>query len=417
MRGVALSLLVVTAAWTSCLAAPRRVEAPAARRLSRPADLQPLDLSASLRRNRLIGEIGADWDAVIVSTADGALDTVIDRHGGQWRGHGAGRDLLQRPNGQDRFAWYVSLQDDPDVTEIQPNWYAVHPGCRQMSIDVLESGGRMDLVTQPALADVGAQVLAASDVTVAIVDSGIAAVDELDGRLLTGIDVLHPRRGDAPAQADRPALDPADPEAWDANGHGTAMATLVAALARDASILPVRVVRGDCTGTVFDLAEGIRAAAAAGADVISVSLSVGRDSTVLRRAVEEAQAGGAIVVAAAGNEGVVEYPASLPGVLAVTAIDDAGIPPSFAPRGARVDLAAPGVDVVTDAPTGQLVMSGTSPAAAIVAAAAAAAAHEAPGVDPLAWRSRVLDAVKPAEGDLTGRIGTGIIDLSRLPPH
>lgn len=419
MRGFARCLVAASLLWaTAATGAGLRFRDPVERReVQRSSAADEID-AGEVARRVLVRQLGVDWNEVLVTTADGMLETVLLRHGGSWRSHGSGRDVLRRPSVGDKFAWYASLRADQDVRAIQPNYDAVHPGCRQMSIDVLQTGGGLNLATQPALVGAQGQVLDANDVVVAIIDSGAASIAGVAERLLPGIDVLHPRHDDTPALPGSDPIDPLDPGAWDANGHGTAMASLVAALAENVRILPVRVVKGDCVGTVFDLAEGIRAAAAAGSQVISISLSVGHDSPVLRQAVEDAQAAGAIIVAAAGNSGLIEYPAALPGVVAVTAVDDGGLPPWFAPLGDRIDLAAPGVDVLAEGPTALLRMSGTSPSTAIVAASAAIVVGQLPSAGSEAWKLILLRSVTPVESidsSLTGHIGSGVLDMSRLP--
>ena len=365
---------------------------------------------------RLRRQFGDDWTELVVTVPAATVPDVVGRHGGSWRTHGHGKDVLKAPPGRDKFTWALEISRDGDVADSSPNLLAFHPGCRQMSIDILQTGSWTDMPTQPSLIQVQATTdgLAAEGVRVAVVDSGVAGIVELDGRLEPMIDVLRPHFGE-----ERPggpaSFNPTDPEAWDANGHGTAMASLVARLARGARVLPVRVVKDDCEGTVFDLAEGIRAAAEAGVQVISVSLSMPQRTQILADAVSDAQARGALVVAATGNAGIVEYPAAFPGVIAVTAVDASGWPPAFAPLGERVDLAAPGVDVVSRGPDAWLRLSGTSPATALVAAAAAAAVARDPGAGPASWRDAVLGSVRPADPSLGDRIGSGVLDFTPAP--
>lgn len=65
-----------------------------------------------------------------------------------------------------------------------------------------------------------------------------------------------------------------------------------------------------------------------------------------RRAIREAAAQGILIVAAAGNDaGGVNYPACLPNVLAVSAIDRKGQIAPFSSHGFEVAFAAPGVGI------------------------------------------------------------------------
>lgn len=376
----------------------------------------------------LAAEVGSDWTQVLVRTAPGRSQTVARRHGAAIHGRVAGWELVTPTRGGDKFAWYLSLQRDGDVLQVTPNHRARHPGCRQMSIDVFEIGARMDLTSQTALRTVRAEEgLPAGDSVVAVVDSGVALVEELEGRLLPGIDLLAPGASGLPHGRGRDrssrAGGPSTASAWDANGHGTAVATLIAAVARDARILPVRVVGADCVGTAFDLAAGIELAAEAGADVINVSLSLDRDNPAVTAAVETAQARGALIVAASGNNGVVEHPAALPGVIAVTAVGEDDWPASFAALGPEVDLAAPGVNVVARAPGDgggtylYASLTGTSPSAALVSGAAAVLAGRAPHATVDERRAVLRSLVRPTRSlhpSLSGQIGEGILDLAPL---
>jgi len=376
---------------------------------------------ADNRRPDLRLELGEDWDEVlIVSPAD--AQTLADKHRGKVRGNGKWK-ALKPPERGDKFAWYAKLQRDPEIQGLAPNYRAWHPGCRQMSIDIFETGEILDLIGQLPIQQInGTEALPAPDTIVAVVDSGVALVEELEGRLLPPIDVLAPG-SNGRGRGNGLHLDAEDPAAWDGNGHGTAMASLIAAVADDVMILPVRVVGDDCIGSVFDLAQGIRAAVDAGAQVISISIGTERESAVLAEAVAYADEHGALVVAAAGNSGVIEYPARYESVLAVTAVDDANWPASFAALGAEIDLAAPGVSVIARVPaTGgpgfdYAELSGTSPATALTAAAAAAVVSRTPGESAEVRRNVLLRSVRPVREvspQLMGEIGAGVLDLLPL---
>ncbi len=117
-------------------------------------------------------------------------------------------------------------------------------------------------------------------------------------------------------------------------GHGTFVSGIIAAagngqgmvgVARNVRIVAVKVL--DCYGAGDSVAtaRGIVYAAHNGARIINMSLGGVDDSQLVRDAVNEAQANGVLVVAAAGNDGApsVSFPARFPGVLAVGAASGA----------------------------------------------------------------------------------------------
>ena len=231
------------------------------------------------------------------------------------------------------------------------------------------------------------------------------------------------------------------PPNWRTNddeGHGTFVAGLAAAtgdnrigiagIAWQARVLPVKVLDCTATGRIADAATGIRYAARMGAQVINVSFGATSDSLVLREAVEEAQARGAIIVASAGNESqrTITYPAAYPGVISVAAsgrITADGIDyrslASFTNFGG-VDIMAPGVGVISAVPQASCgnrgwvcldgpyaSASGSSFATPIVAGAVALLRAQHPGLSPMLLRSLLLNARQP--GTLAG--DPGLLDL------
>lgn len=256
-------------------------------------------------------------------------------------------------------------------------------------------------------------------VTVAVVDSGVASANAhfpdgvvLDGRSFVG----------GSASVDRRL-------------HGTAIAGIIAArplaprsgvqgLARGARILPVKVVPDDRgQGSDADagtLAAGIEWAARQGASVINVSLSTPRDDPRLEAAVAEARRRGALVVASAGTRAEddprtgLRYPAAYPGVLGVAATDGEDVATDTSVRGDHVDLAAPGVEVLTTfGAWGDCYLSpdgSTSYATAYVSAAAALVAQRFPAEGPAGWAHRLEATASRDRRDARGdALGWGLV--------
>ena len=160
------------------------------------------------------------------------------------------------------------------------------------------------------------------------------------------------------------------------SNHGSAVAGL-AQSAGARTVLVADVYGTDpAGGNALAIAQGLGWLVSRGARVISISL-VGPRNPLLERALGAAQARGAVIVAAVGNDGPAappSYPASYAGVLAVTGVDKRNRPLIEAGRAVHLDYAAPGADIAARDRTGRLVtVRGTSFAAPLVAVRAAAA--------------------------------------------
>lgn len=168
----------------------------------------------------------------------------------------------------------------------------------------------------------------------------------------------------------------------DDNGHGTHVAGVIAAagnntigvagIAWRTRLMPVRVLDSDGLGWESDIIQGLSYATANGARVINMSVGLSEPSPALADAVARAEAQGVLIVAAAGNNsGAVLYPAAYPTVLSVGASDQADLRAGFSSYGARLDLLAPGVDILsTWNGVPYFLRSGTSMAAPHVAGVA-----------------------------------------------
>ncbi|MDP6293305.1 MAG: S8 family peptidase [Candidatus Woesearchaeota archaeon] len=157
-------------------------------------------------------------------------------------------------------------------------------------------------------------------------------------------------------------------------GHGTHVAGTVCGqrtgVAPGARFIAGKVLNDEGTGSEVDIIRGIEWAVKQGANIISMSLGSTRDSPFERRAIEYAINKGVQVVAAAGNDGkeVYTYPASYEGVWSSAAVDVHNHHASFSNRNDRVQLSAPGVNIVSAyLKNGYAYMSGTSMATPHVA--------------------------------------------------
>jgi serine protease len=177
-----------------------------------------------------------------------------------------------------------------------------------------------------------------SGVTVAVIDTGVSQVPDLETTtIVEGYDFVNDRT-----------------DATDDNGHGTHVAGTiaqstnnnygVAGIAYDASLMPLKVLDEYGTGTIADIAEAIRFAADHGAQVVNMSLGGGGESLLMQEAINYAHSKGVVVVAAAGNanDNSASYPARYPHVIGVSALNAAGEKAPYSNYGAGVDIAAPG---------------------------------------------------------------------------
>lgn len=207
------------------------------------------------------------------------------------------------------------------------------------------------------------------------------------------------------------------PDFDDDQGHGTHVAGIIAAeadngigirgLSQNVEILPVQVLgekpsepikpysvdlspsednRPGIHSLGDSVARGVIYAINSGAQVISFSMGwpAGQDSQLMRDAISEAQQRGIVIVAAAGNDSTraLLRPCTYPGVICVGATGPDGALAHFSNFGSGVEIAAPGVNILSTYPEslrpvrfrstlGFEYLSGTSQATPYVAAAVA----------------------------------------------
>ena len=199
----------------------------------------------------------------------------------------------------------ADLALDPSVKSVE----------RDHSRDIEATPGDPRYADQWSLPRIGwdrlyAQGLPKGSAIVAILDTGVDAEQpDLQGRLLPGISFVD-----------------GSPADTDPNGHGTAMAGIVAAATDNGigiagiggagvRVLPITVLGADGTGQDSAVIAGIVAAVDAGADVILMAFSNPGFSPALQAAVDYAWANDAVLVAANGNDGTT-MPATPPAIAA-----------------------------------------------------------------------------------------------------
>jgi thermitase len=190
----------------------------------------------------------------------------------------------------------------------------------------------------------------------------------------------------------------------DDNGHGTHVSGTVAAIANNGKgvagvafnspLAMCKALDSGGSGSLAAIANCITWVADRGAKVISMSLGGSSGSQALLDALRYAIGKGALPVAAAGNGGnsTPSYPAAYPEVVSVAATDSRDQKASFSTFNADVEVAAPGVNILSTWNNGAYnTISGTSMATPHVAGVVALIAGRNPTGGPSAWRTK-LDA-------------------------
>lgn len=193
--------------------------------------------------------------------------------------------------------------------------------------------------------------LHAGEVTVCIVDSGYDLLHEdLSRNNVDGIDLIGSGN-------------------WyeDTYEHGTHVAGTIAAMNNQvgvSGVLPngsinlyiVRVFDSSGSAYLSDILAGMAECVSTdvGADVINMSFGSDESSLAEEKTFRDIANQGVVLVAAAGNSGTTakSYPASYDSVISVAAVDENKNRASFSQQNDQVELAAPGVDVLSTVPTG-----------------------------------------------------------------
>lgn len=195
----------------------------------------------------------------------------------------------------------------------------------------------------------------------------------------------------------------------DVHHHGTAVATVLRALAGEAQVTSIRVVDELGRTSVGGLRAALDFAVRERFDVVNVSLGTRRREVLLDLydLVDQATVAGVVVVAATDNRGPPDYPAActaLLGVGAMKAEDPFAL--SYVP-GQRIAFLARGEDVPLAFPDGsERRVSGSSYACPHVAAFAARIRAGERGLPPFALKSRLFSwAVADADASASSSVG------------
>lgn len=244
-----------------------------------------------------------------------------------------------------RFAWPEAWAPSAAVS----SGGAIAPGAGARAADTAHAGDPF-LGRQWGLEKIGASAIArqglrGEGVLVAVLDTGVSTTHEdLSGRVVAAINLSTSSR------------------AGDVLGHGTHVAGIIAAsagnglgiagIAPGSLIMSVKVADDHGVTATSTVARGIIWAADNGARVINVSVEFQGPYAELEKAVNYAWEKGAIIVAAAGNQGSYQpvYPAFYENVIAVAGSTRSDSLAPLSSHGGWVDVVAPGYDIYSALP-------------------------------------------------------------------
>ncbi len=280
--------------------------------------------------------------------------------------------------------------------------------------------------TQTIQLPIAHQVTRGAGITVAVLDTGVDANHPaLVGHLVPGYDFVD--MDNDPSEVGSVQQGP--------YGHGTHVAGLIALVAPDAKIMPIRVLDQNGAGNIWVLAEALayavdpdhNPATHDGANVISLSLSTQRQTNLLKTLLTKVcsdtpQPGdddfptvgndNVVVIAAAGNTGdtTLGYPAAenINGLLGVGASTETDSLALFSTRGSWVRVVAPGTNIISSVPAGKYgTWNGTSMATPIVAGEAALVRAAFPGLRQTKIIDQIVRTSQRIQGPIQARIDIG----------
>ncbi len=345
----------------------------------------------------------------------GAIARRVNRHTEVVRVAGGHFQAARRSKWADIQEQIAAIKQDPNVLYAEPNYLG------HFAETVPPPPNDPSYASQWWLPVVGDRALWAlgrgNGVVVAVID--------------TGVDLSHP---DLVPNLLSNGYNFGDGNAipQDQLGHGTHVAGIIAAaqnnsqgvsgLAPAAKILPIKINPGALgTFTSDRLGSAIAYAVSQGAKIINLSLTVDQQTQTVQDALQAALNAGVTVVAAAGNlGGVVEFPATMPGVIGVAATDQSGKLAGYSNFGPEITIAAPGSSIYSIVLGGSYGpgADGTSFAAPIVSAALADVVSINPSLPASQFAAYLRSSAKAISG---GAYPFGVLDAgatgNSLVPH
>ena len=315
------------------------------------------------------------------------------------------------------------MRRDPAVELIEPDRRLETPeGVRQMVLAAVggewEDFAAQDFTGRVGL-DLAHEMSRGAGVVIAVLDTGIDPDHPaFAGRLVPGYDSID--KDDDPREETNGVDDDRDGAIDEGYGHGTMVAGLIALVAPDARIMPVRVLNDEGRGTIFSVARGMMRAMSHGAQVINMSFGAPQVMEIIEKKLRVADTHRAITIAGAGNRGL-EYPPYHPAcdlyAHMVLATDSLDVKADFSDYHSTALISAPGVAVRSAYPGNEWAIgSGCSFATPIVSGTVALMLELAPEMSAPQFEQRVaagavaIDAL-PGNEPYAGKLGAGRIDI------
>ncbi|MFC5402393.1 S8 family serine peptidase [Cohnella soli] len=215
---------------------------------------------------------------------------------------------------------------------------------------------------------------------------------------------------------------PEEPSFDDLNGHGTAVAGILAAQKNETGIVgvapgidlyAVKVMNQSGVGYYSQVIDALDWAIEQHIDIVSMSFAGQANSKALSEAIHLAAESGILMVAATGNDGInaVSYPAKYDKVVAVGAVNRQNQLAYFSNTGNEVDLVAPGVDVeVLKLDDTTEARSGTSFAVPFVTGTLALLKSQHPEMGADAVRQQIINYATPLSTQPSPSFGHGLVN-------
>jgi len=207
----------------------------------------------------------------------------------------------------------------------------------------------------------------------------------------------------------------------DTSGHGTSIAGIISSrenadndvigINNNAEIYSARVLDDHLDAPISRVVKAIYWAIDKGVNIINISFGTTENSEALKIAIQDACNAGILIIAAAGNHAVVEYPAAYAEVMAVGSVDTKGDISDFSPSGNELEVVAPGENIISSAAFGgEMISSGTSLAVAHVVGTASVLWQQDPSASADSIRC-LIDYSANLYGD-SKSYGNGLVDLN-----